>query len=146
MVLFWPIPSDTDTSKYTGCEILYVATTEKTCSSIVKGSLIQYFCGHGLGKFLMVSVQCFIFNLSEEKTSDLYLVCTARRNDNMYEDYYKHYGFEKLTGKEYTNTSAQFASHIKAHNYSLKQGFQCTKKDLLPCHHMCSSINKTYQT
>ena len=29
MVLFWLIPSDTDTSKYTGCEILYIATTEK---------------------------------------------------------------------------------------------------------------------
>eukprot|EP00957_Ditylum_brightwellii_P088679 6753585-Ditylum_brightwellii.AAC.1 len=36
MVLLWPIPSDTDTSKYTGCEILYIATPEKACSSIVK--------------------------------------------------------------------------------------------------------------
>jgi hypothetical protein len=61
MVFFWPIPSDTDTSKYTGCEILCIATTEKVGKSIVKGSSIPYFCGHSLSKFLMVSVQCFIF-------------------------------------------------------------------------------------
>eukprot|EP00957_Ditylum_brightwellii_P029353 2218858-Ditylum_brightwellii.AAC.1 len=88
MVLLWSIPSDTDTSKYTGCEMTYIAPSEKACSSTVKGSLLQYFHSHGLGKFLMVSVQCLIFNLSEEKSSDLYLVCTARIDNNMYEDCY----------------------------------------------------------
>ena len=47
----------------------------------------------------------------------------------MYNDYYKHHGFTKMTKPEYINVSNSFKNHMENHNYDFRRNLQCLKKD-----------------